>query len=209
METDLFLNTLQRFLCRRGPIHQLRADQRSNFISARHEIHEALNEMEDKMKPDLLKRNCDWIEFNFNAPKASHMRGVWERQIRTIRSVLTARWSPANIHVWGRSSSKQPSTHYWQHNIICFPRSLEAKSPLHHENQDRPSTSTCLPRFWQIFKEVVATHSASKKQVLDSMEEGISSRFTRMAEGVHPQRNMQIGDVVLVKDDNTPITSSN
>ena len=33
---------------------------------------------QDKIKSDLLKRNCDWIEFNFNAPKASHMGGVWE-----------------------------------------------------------------------------------------------------------------------------------
>lgn len=34
--------------------------------------------------------NCDCIELNFNAPTASHMGGVWERQIRTIKSVLFA-----------------------------------------------------------------------------------------------------------------------
>lgn len=34
--------------------------------------------------------NCDCIELNFNAPTASHMGGVWERQIRTIKSVLLA-----------------------------------------------------------------------------------------------------------------------
>jgi len=45
---------------------------------------------QDKIKSDLLKRNCDWIRFNLNAPKASHMGGMWERQIITIRSVLTA-----------------------------------------------------------------------------------------------------------------------
>ena len=91
METDSFLNALRRFICRRGPICQLGADQGSNFIRPRRELHEALNEMDqDKIKSDLRKRNCDWIEFNFNAPKASHMGGVWERQIRTIRSVLPA-----------------------------------------------------------------------------------------------------------------------
>ena len=45
---------------------------------------------QDKIKSDLLKMNCDWIEFKFNAPTASHMGGVWERQIRTVRSVLSA-----------------------------------------------------------------------------------------------------------------------
>ena len=75
METDSFLNALRRFICSRDPIHQLRADQGSNFIGARRELREALNEMDqDKIKSDVLKRNCDWIEFNFNAPKASHRR---------------------------------------------------------------------------------------------------------------------------------------
>ena len=37
----------------------------------------------------LSERNCDWIEFQFNVPSASHMGGVWERQIRTARNVLS------------------------------------------------------------------------------------------------------------------------
>ena len=91
METDSFLNALRRFVCRRGPIRQLRADQGTNFIGARRELREALGEMDqDKIKSNLLKMNCDWIEFKFNAPTASHMGGVWERQIRTVRSVLSA-----------------------------------------------------------------------------------------------------------------------
>ena len=35
METDSFLSALRRFVCRRGPIRQLRADQGTNFICAR------------------------------------------------------------------------------------------------------------------------------------------------------------------------------
>ena len=85
METDSFLNALRQFVCRRGPIHQLRADQGSNFIGARQELQEALTKMDQgKIKTELLKRNCDWIEFNFNAPAASHMGEVWERQIKTV-----------------------------------------------------------------------------------------------------------------------------
>ncbi|XP_078494962.1 uncharacterized protein LOC144749776 isoform X2 [Ciona intestinalis] len=36
----------------------------------------------------LLESNCDWIDFKFNPPHSSHMGGVWERQIRTVRNVL-------------------------------------------------------------------------------------------------------------------------
>ena len=38
---------------------------------------------------ELAKTKCDWIEFKMNVPNASHMSGMWERQIRTVRSVLS------------------------------------------------------------------------------------------------------------------------
>ena len=38
---------------------------------------------------ELAKTKCDWIEFKMNEPNASHTGGVWERQIRNVRSVLS------------------------------------------------------------------------------------------------------------------------
>ena len=50
----------------------------------------ALREMnQDKIRRELLKSSCDWFSWKMNAPHSSHMGGVWERQIRTVRSVLT------------------------------------------------------------------------------------------------------------------------
>ena len=91
LETNSFLNALRRFLSRRGPVRQLRNDQGTNFVGARRELKEALAEMDQsRVKQELLKQGCDWIEFKMNVPAASHMGGVWERQIRTVRSVLTS-----------------------------------------------------------------------------------------------------------------------
>ena len=42
---------------------------------------------EEKMQGALARYGCAFI---MNVPAASHMGGVWERQIRTIRNVLTA-----------------------------------------------------------------------------------------------------------------------
>ena len=90
LTTDSFLNAYRRFVCRRGPIQQLRSDQGTNFVGAKNELEAALHEMNhNKIQRELLKDNCDWFAWKMNVPHASHMGGVWERQIKTVRSVLT------------------------------------------------------------------------------------------------------------------------
>nr|XP_039261646.1 uncharacterized protein LOC120337819 [Styela clava] len=89
LETSAFINALRRFLCRRGPTRMIRSDCGTNIIGCRNDLNKALQEMDQEtIKNYLLSEHCDWIEFKFNSPSSSHMGGVWERQIRTVRSVL-------------------------------------------------------------------------------------------------------------------------
>lgn len=89
LTTDSFLNALRRFLAIRGPIRQLRCDQGTNFVGAKNDLKLALGEMDqERVHRFLLDQGCDYFEFKFNVPYASHMGGVWERQIRTVRSIL-------------------------------------------------------------------------------------------------------------------------
>ena len=43
----------------------------------------------ENVRQELMKNQCVWIEFKMNVPNASHMGGVWERQIRTVRNVMS------------------------------------------------------------------------------------------------------------------------
>ena len=87
LDADSFINALRRFLSRRGPVSQIRSDNGTNFVGAQRELREALAEMKDDVvKQMLMKQNIKWI---FNPPAGSHFGGVWERQIRTVRKVLT------------------------------------------------------------------------------------------------------------------------
>ena len=36
----------------------------------------------------LLEQGGEWIRWHKNLPLASHMGGVWERQIRSARAIL-------------------------------------------------------------------------------------------------------------------------
>lgn len=92
LEADSFINALRQFISRQGPIRQLRTDQATNFMRARKELIEALAEMDQEriIKAKLLEEQCDWFPSKITVPSASHMGGVWERQIRTVCNVLSS-----------------------------------------------------------------------------------------------------------------------
>ena len=89
MSTDSFINSLRRFIGRRGNVHSIRSDNGSNFVGADNELKKAISEMDhNRIHEYLLKGGTDWIIWKKNPPTASHMGGVWERQIRSIRAIL-------------------------------------------------------------------------------------------------------------------------
>jgi len=91
LDTDSFILALRRFIATRGSISSIRSDNGRNFVGAVNEFKQALKEFDDtKISSYLHSESCDWITWNFNTPEASHMGGVWERQIRTVRGILTS-----------------------------------------------------------------------------------------------------------------------
>ncbi|XP_041464567.1 uncharacterized protein LOC121415429 [Lytechinus variegatus] len=79
----------REFINRRGTIRQLCSDQGTAFIGARSELKLALQEMDQQQVQEyLLENGVEWIPFKLNVPHSSHMGGVWERQIHTVRRAL-------------------------------------------------------------------------------------------------------------------------
>lgn len=86
LDTDSFINAFHHFTARRGRPNCLRSDNGTNFVGAKHDMQRALEEWNQlKISDNLLQQGTEWI---FNPPAASHMGGVWERQIPTVRSIL-------------------------------------------------------------------------------------------------------------------------
>ena len=92
LETDSFIQALRRFIARRGNIRKLRSDNGTNFVGADRELIKALNEMDQvKISEFLQIHGADWIpSWDRNPPASSHFGGVWERQIRTARMILSS-----------------------------------------------------------------------------------------------------------------------
>ena len=86
-----FIQALRRFIGRRGQVASIRSDNGTNFVGAENELKKCLEEMDqDKISEYMLAKGCDWICWKRNPPAASHMGGVWERQIRSIRLIHTS-----------------------------------------------------------------------------------------------------------------------
>ena len=50
-----------------------------------------MNEMDNmRIRDFLLEKRADWIVWKKNPPMVSHMGRVWERQIRSARTILSS-----------------------------------------------------------------------------------------------------------------------
>lgn len=43
---------------------------------------------QDRIHIIMVQNGTEWVPFQMNVPHTSHIRGSWERMIRTVRSAL-------------------------------------------------------------------------------------------------------------------------
>lgn len=87
INTDAFLIALRMFIPRRGTPAELFSDQGTNFKGGERELRETFMEMSPELQQLLAPQK---ITFRFNPPAAPHFGGVWEREIRSVKSALNA-----------------------------------------------------------------------------------------------------------------------
>lgn len=90
LSTAAFIDALKRFLSRRGPVKSLHSDQGTNFIGAKAQLDEVYrfidsSEYSDSLKQELTKHQIEW---HFNPPAAPHMGGIWESNIKSVKTHL-------------------------------------------------------------------------------------------------------------------------
>ena len=88
MDTDSFLLAFRRFVGRRGEPKCVWSDNGSNLVSGERELREALRAWNQQQIVDALSQKD--IEWKFNPPSASHMGGVWERLVASVKRAVKA-----------------------------------------------------------------------------------------------------------------------
>ncbi len=212
LSTDAFLNALRCFIAIRGAVRQIRSDQGTNFVGAKNELEKGLKDLDqERISTYLSSKQCDFL---MNVPEASHMGGVWERQIRTIRSVMNVvlaqvkgRLDDASLRTFFYEAMSIVNSRPLTTNTINDPKSLEPLTPNHLLTM---KTSLPLPPPGKFVREDL--YARKRWRRVQYLSEQFWSRWRKeyltnvsLRQQWHtPRRNVHVGDVVIVKEDNVP-----
>ena len=207
LDTDSFINALRRFIARRGNIKSLKSDNGTNFVGAERELRQSVKEMDnDRIEAYLGKEQIQW---SFNPPGASHMGGVWERQIRTVRKVLAGMCTiTANLDDEAFKT------------LICEVEAIVNSRPLTTVNDDHTDLTPLTPSMILTGKKQLNVPPPGNFQQADLYSRKRWRRVQYLAnmfwtrwerellmtlqsrnKWTKVQRNAKIGDIVLMIDD--------
>jgi len=207
LDTDSFINSLRRFVARRGPPKEFRTDNGTNFVGGEKELCEAINAFNHQaIHATLLQKNIVWT---FNPPAGSHHGGVWERCIRSTRKILNAILNKQTIYDETLSTllcevemiiNVRPLT-----KVSDDPRDLEALTP-NHLLLLRPGTT--LPP--GVFNKD-DTYSRCRWRQVQYLADVFWRRWVKeylptlqsRQKWVERKRNLQPNDIVLIADEST------
>ena len=166
---------------------------------------------DQKIKAKLLKENIDWIK---NPASASNFGGVWERQIFSIRNVMNAL-----IREHGNCLDEESLRTFLceaEYTINNKPLTVETLSdplsapPLSPSMLLTGKTRLVLPPPGEFKREDL--YCRKRWRCTQHLAQEFWSRWSKeylqqlqaRNKWIQPQRNFQVGDVVLLKENQSP-----
>lgn len=208
MDADLFIHALNQFIARRGKPYETRSDNGTNFVAGERELREAIQSWNKSRTQEFFRQNE--IRWKFNPPTASHMGAIWERQIRTVRKIMSALTNQQHLN----DESLQ--------TILCVIENIINSRPLTAVSDDPNDVEPLMPNHLlqlrsgpslppgdfvrqdvycrQCWRHIQYMADVSwrrwTKEYLQNLQ--LHSKW------LHKQPNIKSNDVVLVADDNLP-----
>ena len=204
LDTDSFLNSFRRFCARRGKPVKVWSDRGTNFVGGYNELLKALDK--SQIVSYCAKQSIDW---HFNPPHSSHMGGLWERVIRTIRKVLQG--------VLRNTSLTDDSLL----TLFCEVESIVNSRPITKISDDITDSAALTPNHLLLLREgpvpppgVFRSDDVYRRRWKHI--QFLSDQFWRKwireyipelqkrHKWTDVQGNIKVGDIVLIADENTP-----
>lgn len=211
LDTDSYVNTMRRFIVRRGDPEEMRSDNGSNFVSAERELREEIAKWnQQKIYQFLVQRNVEWV---FNPPAGSHHGGVWERYIRTVRKLMRSLMKEQTLDDEGLAT------------LMCEVESIVNRRPISKVSDDPKDMEALTPNHLLLLRSGPTlppgvfrkedTYSRRRWRQAQYLADVFWRRWVReylpalqqRQKWINRQRNFAEGDIVLVVDDSAPRNS--
>lgn len=91
LTSEAFLSSLRRFIARRGVPHSIHSDNGTTFVGANTELQnltKLINQQSDAIISKLANEGKS-INWHFIPPKSPHFGGLWESNVKLVKSHLT------------------------------------------------------------------------------------------------------------------------
>ncbi|XP_063913270.1 uncharacterized protein LOC135129931 [Zophobas morio] len=208
-----FLNTLKRFIARRGKPSHLYSDNGTNFVGSNRHLHELKtlfesSEFRSSVIDILSIQNIQW---HFIPPHSPHMGGIWEAAVKTAKGHLK--------RVIGKTllNFDEMST------LLAMIESCMNSRPLTPLSNDPNDLNALTPGHFLIGAPLIAApepnlvdvpcNRLTRYQLVEQLRQHFWQRWSR--EYLHtlqqrckwnrlPARQPAPGDLVILKEDNTP-----
>ena len=208
LDTDSFLMALRRFIARRGKPDSMYSDNGTNLVGGERELRESLQEFDQARIADNLSQ--DHIKWTFMPPSASHMGGVWERLVGSVKRALRV------------TIGSQCVTDEVLHTALLEVEAMVNGRPLTYVSSDSADVEPLTPNHLLLgcasmnmspglfhSQDLTSRRRWRQSQILANhfwkrwRQEYVPILTTRQ-KWLRERRNLRVGDVVMMADADSP-----
>jgi hypothetical protein len=212
LTTDAFLATLKRFIARRGIVTDLFSDNGTNFVGANNELHNLEQLFKNQINGEKVVNTLanDQISWHFIPPRAPHFAGLWEASVKSLKNHLKRVIGDAHL------TFEAFSTVLTQIEAILNSRPL---TPMSNDPNDLSCLTAghfligdSMTSFPHPNVQEVPSNRLTQWQRIEQLRQHFWTRWSKeyisllqqRSKWKSPQANVELGQLVLIKEDNLP-----
>lgn len=213
LTTEAFLNTLRRFISRRGKPSDIYSDNATNFIGANTELKELHRQLTAQISDETILKtlSSDNIQWHYIPARSPHFGGLWEAAVKSVKYHLR------------RIMGNIPLTYEETYSLLVQIEAILNSRPLTPLSDDPNDLSFLSPAHFLIGDSLMAiaepnlcdlkVNHLSRWQHLQQMRQHFWNRWskeylsqlqTRAKWTKRATTTLEPGQLVLLKDDNLP-----
>ncbi|XP_055715552.1 uncharacterized protein LOC129809615 [Phlebotomus papatasi] len=212
LSTEAFLASFKRFIARRGKPTDVFCDNGKNFVGASSHLADVQQFLSEKTTRHIITKNAadDNISFHFIPPRSPHFGGLWESAVKAFKR-----------HFYRVIGNERLTQEAFTTVLAEIEMCLNSR-PLMPQSDDPSDLEVVTPGHFLIGQSLntLPAHDVSNVpknrlrvwRQLDQIRQHFWSRWSReiltnmqvRSKWQFPQENVNIGDLVLLIEDNLP-----